>query len=121
MLGKVFATLYPRRIPVTLSGATESEVCLVIPEEVGGFKEAVEELASWASVTVFRDKALVSVVGRGIVGFEGIGDKVIEVSGKVHMAIMSANMMSESFVVDHDKLQATLESLHEYVFKEGGK
>ncbi len=121
MLGKVFATLYPRRIPVTLSGATESEVCLVIPEEVGGFKEAVEELGSWASVTVFRDKALISVVGRGIVGFEGIGDKVIEVSGKVHMAIMSANMMSESFVVDHDKLQVTLESLHEYVFKEGGK
>ena len=61
------------------------------------------------------------VAGIHTVGFEGIGDKVIEVSGKVHMAIMSANMMSESFVVDHDKLQVTLESLHEYVFKEGGK
>ncbi len=116
MLGKVFSELYPRRIPVTLSGATESEVCLVIPEEVDGLKEAIEAIEKWATVTLFRDKALISVVGRGIFGFEGIGDKVISVSGKVHIAAMSANMMSESFVIDHEKLQATLDSLHEYIF-----
>ena len=121
MLGKVFSSLYPRRIPVTLSGATESEVCLVIPEEVEGCSDAIEEIGKWADVTVFRDKALVSVVGRGVLGFEGIGDKVISISGKVHFAVVSANMMSESFVIDKDKLQVTLEKLHEYVFKNPGK
>ena len=117
MLGRVFATLTAARIPVTLSGATESQVCLVIPEEVDGFKEAFEEIGKWADVTIFRDKALISVVGRGILGFEGIGDKVISLAGKIHIAVMSANMLSESFVIDHDKLQVTLDNLHEYIFK----
>ena len=121
MLGRVYASLYPRRIPVTLCGATESEVCLVVPEEVAGFQDALEEIGKWAEVTVLRDKSLVSVVGRGIVGFEGLGDQVFKVSGKVHLANVSSNMLSESFVIDRDKLQVVLESLHEYIFNTSGK
>lgn len=119
MLGKVFASLYPRRIPVTLAKATESEVFLVMPEERVALQEALEEIGKWADVTVYRDKAFISVVGRNIVGFEGLGDKVISVSGKVHLANVSANMMSENFVIDRDRLQVTLESLHDYIFKTG--
>ena len=118
MLGKVFASLYPRRIPVTLAKATESEVFLVMPEERVALQDALDEIGKWADVTVYRDKAFISVVGRNIVGFEGLGDKVISVSGKVHLANVSANMMSENFVIDRDRLQVTLESLHEYIFKE---
>ncbi|MBR1926945.1 MAG: aspartate kinase [Bacteroidales bacterium] len=117
MFGKVFASLYPRRVPVTIAKATESEVYLVIPEVVGEtFQDALEEIGKWAEVTVYRDKALVSVIGRNIVGFEGLGDKVISVSGKVYLANVSANMMSENFVIDSDRLQETIESLHEYIF-----
>lgn len=119
MLGKVFASIYPRRIPVTLAKATESEVFLVMPEERVALQEALEEIGKWADVTVYRDKAFISVVGRNIVGFEGLGDKVISVSGKVHLANVSANMMSENFVIDRDRLQVTLESLHDYIFKTG--
>jgi len=119
MLGKVFASLYPRRIPVTLAKATESEVFLVMPEERVALQEALDEIGKWAEVTVYRDKAFISVVGRNIVGFEGLGDKVISVSGKVHLANVSANMMSENFVIDRDRLQVTLESLHDYIFKTG--
>ncbi|MBQ6254124.1 MAG: aspartate kinase [Bacteroidales bacterium] len=119
MLGKVFASLYPRRIPVTLAKATESEVFLVMPEERVALQDALEEIGKWADVTVYRDKAFISVVGRNIVGFEGLGDKVISVSGKVHLANVSANMMSENFVIDRDRLQVTLESLHDYIFKTG--
>ena len=119
MLGKVFASLYPRRIPVTLAKATESEVFLVMPEERMALQDALEEIGKWADVTVYRDKAFISVVGRNIVGFEGLGDKVISVSGKVHLANVSANMMSENFVIDRDRLQITLESLHDYIFKTG--
>ncbi len=116
MLGKVFASLYPRRIPVILAKSSESEVYLVIPEESAPLQEALEEIGRWADVTVYRDKAFVSVVGRNIVGFEGLGDKVISLSGKVHLANVSANMMSENFVIDRDKLQVTLENLHDYIF-----
>ena len=119
MLGKVFSSLYPRRIPVILSKATESEVYLVVPEERDALQDALEEIGKWAEVTVYRDKAFVSVVGRNIVGFEGLGDKVISVSGKVYLADVSANMMSENFVIDRSRLQVTLESLHDYIFKIG--
>ena len=119
MLGKVFASLYPRRIPVTLAKATESEVFLVMPEERVALQDALEEIGKWADVTVYRDKAFISVVGRNLVGFEGLGEKVISVSGKVHLANVSANMMSENFVIDRDRLQVTLESLHDYIFKTG--
>lgn len=118
MLGKVFAVLYPKRIPVTLAKATESEVCLVIPEEVDGLAEAFDEIRKWAEVTVYRDKSFIAVIGRDIVGFEGLGDKVIGFSGKVYMANVGANMMSESFVIDRDRLQVTLERLHDYIFEQ---
>ena len=42
MLGKVFSSLYPRRIPVTVAKSSESEVYLVIPEEVGGLRDALD-------------------------------------------------------------------------------
>ena len=116
MFGKVFAELYPRRIPVMLAKATESEVYLVIPEDVPGLEEAVTRLRSWAEVTLFRDKAILSVIGRNIVGFEGLGDKVISLSGKVYLANVSANMMSENFVIDSDRLDATLSGIHGYIF-----
>ena len=99
-----------------LAKATESEVCLVIPEEVPGLDEALSGIRKWAAVTVFRDKAIVSVIGRNIVGFKGIGDKVISLSGKVHLANVSANMMSENFVIDSDRLNDLLTGLHGYIF-----
>jgi len=103
---------------VILAKATESEGYLVIPEMARDLlPEALEEIGKWADVIVYRDKVLISVVGRNIVGFEGLGDKVISVSGKVHLANVSANMMSENFVIDKDRLQVTLESLHDYIFK----
>ena len=119
MLGKVFASIYPRRIPVILAKCTESEVYLVVPEERDALQDALDEIGKWADVTVYRDKAFISVVGRNIVGFEGLGDKVISVSGKVYLADVSANMMSENFVIDRNRLQVTLESLHDYIFKIG--
>jgi len=99
-----------------LAKATESEVYLVIPEDVPGLEEAVTRLRSWAEVTLFRDKAILSVIGRNIVGFEGLGDKVISLSGKVYLANVSANMMSENFVIDSDRLDATLSGIHGYIF-----
>ena len=116
MLGKVFAPLYRERVPVVLAKSTESEIDLVIPEETEGLRGALSEIEKWAEVTMYRDKSFVSIIGRNIVGFEGLGDKVISVSGKVHLANVSANMMSESFVIDRDRLQVTLESLHNYIF-----
>ena len=116
MLGKVFSSLYPRRIPVTLAKAGESEVFLVVPEERDALAEALEEIGAWADVTVYRDKAMVSVVGRNIVGFEGLGDKVISLAGKVYLANVGAGMMSENFVVDKDRLQIVMEGMHDFIF-----
>lgn len=117
MFGKVFASLYPRRVQLVLAKATESEVYLVAPEETDDLTQALDEIGKWADVTIYRDKALVSVIGRNIVGFEGLGDKVINVAGKICMADVGANMMRESFVIDRDRLAATLGRLHDYIFK----
>lgn len=116
MFGKVFAALYPRRVQLALAKATESEVFLVAPEETGDLTQALDEIGKWADVTIYRDKALVSVIGRNIVGFEGLGDKVINVAGKICMADVGANMMRESFVVDRDRLTVALTHLHKFIF-----
>lgn len=117
MLGRVFGSLYSRHIPVIQSSATESEVYLVIPEERSGLSEAIDDISKWAQVTVYRDKAFVSVVGSDIIGFEGLGDLAIGFSGgKVHLALVSPNKLSESFVIDSSKLEKTLQSLHDSIF-----
>lgn len=116
MLGKVFAPLYANKIYVTLAKATESEVYLVLPEDDDRLESALKAIESWADVTVYRDKALISVIGRNIVGLEGLGDKVIEASGKVYVANVSANMLSENFVIDSERLSATLDGIHAYIF-----
>ena len=90
----------------------------MIPEEWDGLEDALDEIASWASVTVYRDKAFISVVGRNITSSEGLGDKVISVAGKVHLADVGANLMSESFVIDRERLQPTLEAVHGFIFKD---
>ena len=116
MLGRVFAPLYANRVPVTLAKATESEVYLVLPEEVAGLAPSLKAIEAWADVTVYRDKALISVIGRNIVGLEGLGDKVIETAGKVYVANVSANMLSENFVIDTERLEDTLTGIHDYIF-----
>ncbi len=67
-------------------------------------------------MTVFRDKALISVIGRGVVTVKGLADKVLMAAGRVYLANVSANMLSTNYVIDHEKLQDTLKALHEYVF-----
>ena len=99
-----------------MAKAGESEVFLVVPEERDALAEALEEIGAWADLTVYRDKAMVSVVGRNIVGFEGLGDKVISLAGKVYLANVGAGMMSENFVVDKDRLQIVMEGMHDFIF-----
>lgn len=116
MVTKTFSALYANRIPVVLEKSTNSEVFLVFQEEYPGLAESLDEIAKWAEVTVYRDKSLVSIIGRNIVGFEGLGDKVISESGRVFLANVSANMMSENFIIDRDRLEVTLKALHDYIF-----
>ncbi len=117
MIGKTFSALYARHVPVVLAKSTESEVSLVFPEETGALEDALSEIGGWADVTVFRDKAFISVIGRNIEGFGGIGDNVIGAAGRVYLADVGGNMLSESFVVDSDRLKDTLDELHGYIFK----
>lgn len=116
MLARVFAPLYSNLVPVTLAKATESSVYLVIPEETDGLEAALAAMEKWAEVTVYRDKSMISVVGRNIVGLEGLGDRIIEASGKVYIANVSADMLSENFVIDRDRLAVTLSTIHDYIF-----
>lgn len=116
MLARVFGPLYSNLVPVTLAKATESAVYLVVPDEHDGLEPALKAISSWADVTVYRDKALISVVGRNIVGLEGLGDRIIEASGKVYVANVSADMLSENFVIDRDRLAITLSTIHNYIF-----
>jgi aspartate kinase len=116
ILGGVMEALYSRKIPVIIAEATESEVGLIIQEEFYGLREALESISKWAKVTVFRDKALISVIGRGVVTVKGLGDRVLMAAGRVYLTNVSANMLSTNYVIDHEKLQDTLKALHEYVF-----
>lgn len=117
MLGRVFSELDLRKIPVVMATASDAEVYLTVPEGNDALAEALEALSAWADPTVYRDKAQISVIGRGMVSFEGLGDKVISLSGKVHMVSLGTDLLSESFVIDRDRLAPTLAGLHDYIFK----
>lgn len=120
MLGKVFAQMTAGNIPVVMATASESEVYLTVPREKDGLEEGLDDalkgLSRWADVTVFRDKAQISVIGRGMISFEGLGDRVISLAGRVSMVSLGTNLLSESFVIDRDKLPGTLQGLHDYIF-----
>lgn len=120
MLGKVFAATVAGNIPVILATASESEVYLTVPQEKDGLEEGLDDvlkhISDWAAVTVYRDKAQISIIGRDMIAFEGLGDKTLSLAGKVRMVSLGTNLLSESFVIDRSKLQQTLEGLHDYIF-----
>jgi aspartokinase len=122
MLAKVSTALAARNIPVVMATASESEVYVTVPQEKDGLEEGLDDvlksLSAWAEVTVYRNKAQISIIGRGMIAFEGLGDKTISLSGKVYMVSLGTNLLSESFVIDRDRLQDTLEGLHNYIFKQ---
>ena len=122
MLAKVSTALAARNIPVVMATASESEVYVTVPQEKDGLEEGLDDvlksLSTWAEVTVYRNKAQISIIGRGMIAFEGLGDKTISLAGKVYMVSLGTNLLSESFVIDRDRLQDTLEGLHNYIFKQ---
>ena len=121
MLAKVSTALAARNIPVVMATASESEVYVTVPRRRMVWRRAstmLKSLSTWAEVTVYRNKAQISIIGRGMIAFEGLGDKTISLSGKVYMVSLGTNLLSESFVIDRDRLQDTLEGLHNYIFKQ---
>ena len=118
MLGRVFAEFSCRKIPVVMATASDAEVYLTVPEGIDALPSALEALSSWATPTVYRDKAQISIIGRDMIAVEGLGDKVIGLSGKVHMVSLGTNLLSECFVIDRDRLACTLAGLHDFIFNQ---
>ncbi len=116
MLGRVFAEFASRNVPVVMATASDSEVYLTVPEGSDALTAALDALSGWAEPTVYRDKSQISVIGRDMIALEGLGDKVISLSGKVHMVSLGTNLLSECFVIDRDRLPGTLAGLHDFIF-----
>jgi len=120
MLGNTYSVLNSLHVPVILCAASESRVSITIPDnpdiDDDNLEEALETLSRWAKVTVYRDKAQISFIGRNIISSRGLGDRTVSSAGKIYMSVIGNNLMSESFVIDRNKLQDTLVSMHDFIF-----
>ena len=81
---------------------------------------AVEELKSFADVTVEKDKAIICVVGEGIRNTPGIAADVFGAmkDGGVNVLMISqgASKISVAFVVDDADAQKAVQALHRKFF-----
>ncbi|MDD6253306.1 MAG: aspartate kinase [Bacteroidales bacterium] len=116
MLSDVFGETGLAGVATGPSSASGSIVSLVVESGQPGELAAVEALRRRFDVKVFKDKALVSVVGRNAAVSRQVMDAVLGAAGNIYMLSVSPSLLSVSVVVDRDKAASVVSSLHFEIF-----
>ena len=116
-LATVFEIFSRHKVVIDMIVSAEASITVTV-EASQDISAAVEEISKIAKVTVDRDKAQISVIGKNIVGLKGvlrtIFDSVNE--NKIYMISQGASFMNISFVVDRPELSDVLCSIHKGFF-----
>lgn len=120
-LARVFEILARHRLPVDLVATSHTSTAFTLDEteEIG---PAASELGDFAEVSVSRNLATVTVVGRGLMDAPGINARVFEAVGHTPVHLVSqASDVSLSLVVDAGEARDLVRRLHAALVEEGGR
>lgn len=117
---KVFTTFAKHKVSVDLLSSSEASITVTVDasQNVDG---AVKNLSAFADVTVDRDKAQVSIIGKNIIGVRGLLATVFTavVDSKIYMISQDTTYLNLSIVVDRPELTDVLRKLHQKIFETG--
>ena len=116
MLSDVFGEIGHADVATGPSSASGSSVSVVVESGQPGEMKAVEALRRRFDVRVFKDKALVSVVGRNAAVSKRVMDAVLSAAGHVYLLSVSPSLMSVSVVVDRNVAASVVSALHFEIF-----
>lgn len=116
-LKSVFDIFARHKISVDLISTSEVNVSLTLDPnfEIEALQKAKAELSAIADVEITRDRAMISVIGRGIRDTAGLAAKIFtEIKNiNVQMISMGASELNISFVVAADQSMETVQRLHQ--------
>jgi len=117
---KVFKTFAEHKVSVDLLSSSEASITVTVDasQNVDG---AVKGLSRFADVTVDRDKAQISIIGKNIIGVRGLLAAVFTavVDSKIYMISQDTTYLNLSIVVDRPEMSDVLRKLHQKIFENG--
>ncbi|HTX17994.1 MAG TPA: lysine-sensitive aspartokinase 3 [Bacteroidota bacterium] len=77
------------------------------------------ELGEFADVTIFRNKAIVSIVGERLHSTVGIADRIFRALGEIDVMMISqgASELNVSLVIDEENVNKAVQRLHKEFFE----
>lgn len=103
-------------IRLSLVGISGSKASFTFDSSPQWAAEAYSELLEIGEVSYFRDKAQISVVGKGVGRMKGLTDKILGAVEGVRMLTFGSDLMSVSVVTDREGLEEKVRSLHAALF-----
>jgi aspartate kinase len=116
-LRKVFEVFERHDTAVDLIATSEVSISLTLDdiENIGPIKA---DLAKLGEVRIMREKAIVSLVGRGFFRYQGLARRIFEALAGVNVVMISfaASDVNISVVVDEGDAERAVHSLHREFF-----
>jgi aspartate kinase len=122
-LAELFSIFGRHGVSIDLVSTTEVSVSVTIDEKVNGkIKPVIKELERIANVNVYRDRAMVCVVGEGMRENPGTAGRVFSRLGKdgvnIECISQGASEISICLVVREREADHAVRILHEEFFKD---
>ncbi len=116
-LSKVFDIFNQYRTPVDIVTTSEVSISLTIDDE-SRMASIISELEKFAAVSIYRDKALICMVGEGIRDTAGIASRFFGVLQGINISMVSvgASEVNISVIIDSSLLEQAVRLLHEEFF-----
>ncbi len=117
-LESIFSVFSRHKTPVDLVSTSEVAVSLTI-DNTSRLEEILQELESFAEVSVFRNKAIVCIVGEQMHSTVGIADRIFHALGDINVMMISqgASEINMSLVVDETDVVEAVRRLHKEFFE----
>lgn len=117
---KVFKTFARHNVSVDLLSSSEASITVTV-EASQNVEGAVKGLSTFADVTVDRDKAQISIIGKNIIGVRGLLASVFNavIDSKIYMISQDTTYLNLSIVVDRPEMADVLKKLHQNLFEHG--
>ena len=117
-LSKVFDVFKKNNISIDLISTTEANISVTCEESPNNIEKVIEELSEFASISIDRDKAQISVIGKNLVNLTGTVQKVFDPieDTKVYMISQGSSYINLTMVVDRAELKAAVIKIHNSLF-----
>lgn len=119
-LVKVFSVLNKHKVIVDLVSISEAQVSIALKNWVlngeSGLAKAIEEMGEFADANIRNDRAILSIIGQGMVNRKGVVARLFralaEAGVNIEMISQGASEVNVSCVVCEDEVDGAIKAVH---------